>query len=916
MSTIDSPITSPAVLDAVQRACATIAPTWPLDRWIAVNPFWHSRQDRIEQLAARLSTASGVRMTMPRSFYRQQWLQGAFDARHLSAACTLSDEATQTQNDRPNLDELIRMIGSDEEPSQQLPLWTDLADRQRSAKEPLPWSRTAVDQISQHLAAWFDEGQGDWQADHNSGLLGSWRTRLVEDRGVAFRHGRESFCTTLRRLPAEPLVLIETLAQQLGLQDEALEHYLTALLGTVRGWASWCAFENWENALEGREVAPENDPLVHLLAIRASWELLLREEHDLHALSTEWRMQTVALASQQQDRQRRERVNWLLQHAYELAYQERLGRAIAPRDPERTDAPRVQAVFCIDVRSERFRRALERTGGDQVDTRGFAGFFGLPIAHRAIGSHDVARPQLPGLLSPAVHSHEASDDAEQSARVAARRAGRLANDRVDARFRSAPTSAFTFVESLGLAYLPKLLHHGFGGGTAQRQDRPGLTSDEHSDMRPTWPTSGPGSSLAERTDLAQGVLKAMGLDRDFANIVLLAGHGSSTANNPQAAGLHCGACGGQTGENNARLLANLLNDKALRQSLAERGTEIPASTWFVAGLHDTTTDQLELFDVGLVPHERDADLRLLRDWLAFAGDGTRAERAPGLGLDKLANSPEPLLRSLQKRGQDWAQLRPEWGLADNAAFIVAPRQRTRGQNLEGRTFLHDYDWQRDDGFATLTLILTAPMVVTNWINLQYYASTVDHDNFGSGNKLLHNVVGGNRGVFEGNGGDLRIGLSQQSLHDGEKWRHRPQRLSVVVAAPRQAIDDILNQHEAPRSLVENGWLHLLRCDDDGTYEVRLRNGSWRRFDELVTETSPEDVAPEGGPTADPSTDAIENAFADQPASRPVSQPATQQQAHRKATPRAPKRRGDPSPAQLVLTLCSVALGVLLQGLWT
>ncbi len=63
--------------------------------------------------------------------------------------------------------------------------------------------------------------------------------------------------------------------------------------------------------------------------------------------------------------------------------------------------------------------------------------------------------------------------------------------------------------------------------------------------------------------------------------------------------------------------------------------------------------------------------------------------------------------------------------------------------------------------------MTAPMVVTNWINLQYHASTVDNRRYGSGNKVLHNVVGGRLGVFEGNGGDLRIGLPLQSLHDGQ-----------------------------------------------------------------------------------------------------------------------------------------------------
>ena len=35
-------------------------------------------------------------------------------------------------------------------------------------------------------------------------------------------------------------------------------------------------------------------------------------------------------------------------------------------------------------------------------------------------------------------------------------------------------------------------------------------------------------------------------------------------------------------------------------------------------------------------------------------------------------------------------MRPEWGLAGNAAFVAAPRERAKGCNLGGRTFLPNY----------------------------------------------------------------------------------------------------------------------------------------------------------------------------------------------------------------------------------
>ena len=74
------------------------------------------------------------------------------------------------------------------------------------------------------------------------------------------------------------------------------------------------------------------------------------------------------------------------------------------------------------------------------------------------------------------------------------------------------------------------------------------------------------------------------------------------------------------------------------------------------------------------------------------------------------------------------------------------------------------------------------------------------------------MVGGNYGVFEGNGGDLRIGLPMQSVHDGQTWRHHPLRLSVFIAAPRDAIEAIIHKHQAVADLIQNQWLFLFQWD--------------------------------------------------------------------------------------------------------
>ncbi|MDD3575402.1 MAG: Na-translocating system protein MpsB, partial [Halothiobacillus sp.] len=330
-------------------------------------------------------------------------------------------------------------------------------------------------------------------------------------------------------------------------------------------------------------------------------------------------------------------------------------------------------------------------------------------------------------------------------------------------------------------------------------------------------------SEQEKIKLAEGMLRGLGLIDRFARIILLAGHGTSTTNNPHRAGLDCGACAGQTGEVSARVAASLLNESAVRLGLAGKGIHIPRDTRFIAALHDTTTDQMSLLDVpttGVDP----VILKAVTQALEQAGELTRLERL--VTLDKQVDQ-QSAARHVIHRGRDWSQVRPEWGLAGNGAFIAAPRWRTRGLDLHGRAFLHDYDWRKDPDFGVLTLIMTAPLVVASWINLQYYGSTVDNERLGCGNKVLHNVVGGLVGVLEGNSGDLRIGLSLQSLHNGETWRHEPLRLNAFIEAPTDALDRIIQDHPMLRQLVDNHWLNLCQIDEEGSVKRRFANGDWR-----------------------------------------------------------------------------------------
>jgi uncharacterized protein YbcC (UPF0753/DUF2309 family) len=156
----------------------------------------------------------------------------------------------------------------------------------------------------------------------------------------------------------------------------------------------------------------------------------------------------------------------------------------------------------------------------------------------------------------------------------------------------------------------------------------------------------------------------------------------------------------------------------------------------------------------------------------------------------------------------------------------APGDVGGGIDLDGRAFLHDYRWREDKDFSVLSGIFGGPLVVTHWINAQYNASTTDNLRYGAGNKVLHNVVGGTLGVLEGNGGDLRIGLSWQSIHDGKTLQHTPLAIGIFVCAPRAALDAQLAQNEVVKQLVEGGWIHLHQLDDEQQAVFRWTPQGW------------------------------------------------------------------------------------------
>lgn len=766
---------------ALDRAAERIAPTWPLDRWIAVNPWWGLRDLPIEQAEALLARRGGGHLTLSPEFYRRAWESGRIRPEELREAIALCDSP---------LDEatLLARLARTEVPPRG-PSSAREASGEESEADDDPFAP-----VAECCAGYFDRHQQRWECARNESLYAWWHAQSRHDRRLSAAR-RQRVAT----LPAEAAAAREVLLANLALSPETLETLAHALLLRVNGWASWCQGLAWHTPAAAGHAGIEQ-----LLVVLLAWEWLALAERDAAERSrwqAHWAEATPAPEAERQ-------ALWCWQCAFELGYQRRLAATLAAPTVPRP-APQVQAAFCIDVRSEPLRRHLEATW-EEVATLGVAGFFGMPITHATAGpERDL--PRLPGLLAPRYRTAEAPPLAPLHRRRHRREASRQGVRH--AKYHA--LSTFTLVETTGLAWAWKLIR--------DSRRRPAASPAPTPLEGPFHAVGGEPLTTAERVDLARGLLDGLALGGDAAPLLVLVGHDSASDNNPHHAGLTCGACGGQGGGLNARLAARLLNNPEVRQGLAARGAGLPEATHVLAATHCTLTDRVTLHDTETLPEALAPLLERFEQALTEAGGATREARSAALGVE--AEGDANRLATLARRGGDWSQPRPEWGLANNAALLLAPREASRGRDLEGRVFLHEYHPERDPDGAALEALMSAPMLVANWINLQYYASVAEPDRHGAGNKLLHSVVGGHLGVIEGNSPQLRIGLPRQSLHDGSAWRHEPLRLTVVIDATRERIEMVLARQPDVARLVDHRWLWLCRLTAAGL--ERYTPGGWQ-----------------------------------------------------------------------------------------
>ena len=841
----------------VKCASHVIVPLGPLDTFAARNPWVGLEGQSFEQTARRLKDTCEVDIYPNHSMFQsaidhgeirqdfiekgiQEWLNSqAFElprerAEQFCRAAILQDD--QYPSDIENLE--LKSV------AKKLTNFTNYIIKSQSIKtysqrlEQLG-KASAAQVLNSHMIKWcklfLDKSQAVWLMPHREeGFYHAWR-KLVQHDSSLSRKVR----TQLSELPMDAEGALKKVLIELEVSNSDIQEYLEAHFLALPGWAGMMLWRS-------QQSEEEASLLLDYLAVRVSMEWALVKPYlplpenrnekvnlePLIAAWTEWGNMPIdgwlKLSSAEIKKHlilayRFDKIvrNRILLEAWEKSYEEQLKKMITSQQnniviPDVKPAL-AQFVFCIDVRSEPFRRKLEKAG--DFETHGTAGFFGLPIETCELGSNHTHN-SLPVMFNP---QYKVKEIAKESKPFEQR------NQVVSSLGNTFKTMKHNLFSSL---VLPEISGPWLSLQTLARSFMPRSTGRTISKMLNTW-VQKPSTELSldkqqltdselpigfsndEKVHFVRQALKMMGLTNQFAPLVVICGHGSHSTNNPYNSALDCGACGGKSSGFNARVLAALCNLPNVRESLESEGIIIPKDTVFVAAEHITTLNELQWLYVPELSDKAKESFKQVQDVLPMVSEEVNAERIPQ--LPNLKSHLKNAKGEAQRLSEDWSEVRPEWGLARNAAFIIGGRHLTQDCNLDGRVFLNNYNWKKDKDGAILANIIAGPATVTQWINLQYYASTVAPHYYGSGNKTTQTITAGH-GVMQGNASDLLSGLPFQSvMKSDEEAYHEPLRLLVVIQAPTSYVKRVLEQNHVFHQKVKNGWIRLASIDTEGSW---------------------------------------------------------------------------------------------------
>ena len=546
---------------------------------------------------------------------------------------------------------------------------------------------------------------------------------------------------------------------------------------------------------------------------------------------------------------------WL--QAYERNYREKLLSALVSnhgrgRWSDRSLRPEAQVIFCMDDREEGIRRHLEELN-PMIETLGAAGFFGLPINWKSLDD-DKVTPLCPVVISPSHEIREIAETSQQHLQLKHqhRRSMRL-------KFKSlihqethrslltpflitaaAPFSLLTIIGKIfGFRLLGQALEAMRDRFDVRLKTQLAITADDDGSS-PTPEQPRLGLTNSEQADRVETFLRNTGLTYGFGHFVVFMGHGSMSQNNPHLSAYDCGACSGRHGGPNARVFAQIANRPEIRTLLKQRNINIPDDTCFLGAEHNTCDEVIVWYDTEQIPESLQKAFKQIKQELFQATQKSAHERCRRLASAPRKPSLKKALKHIAGRGYDFSQARPELGHATNAAALIGRRSMSQGAFFDRRVFLISYDPTQDDeeGHIIETLLLANGPVGAG-INLEYYFSTVNNPEYGSGSKITHNVTG-LFAVMDGSSSDLRTGLPLQMIEI-----HEAMRLQVVVEASTDILTKIYMRQPPLQQLVGNGWLLLSAKDpDSGAISVFVPGKGFIPWQGQITKLTTVDSSPD------------------------------------------------------------------------
>jgi uncharacterized protein YbcC (UPF0753/DUF2309 family) len=705
------------------------------------------------------------------------------------------------------------------------------------AKERVDPRKRANDALAELSSVFLDRGAAKWAPPfRDQGFLYFFavleRLGFAPWRKEARRSARR--IVSLWRNPkpnAQADLAEEVLRENLeyfGVPEEEWTDVIRSMLLELRGWAGMF------NRIETHPTEAPHNAKVRLIDFCAVQSILIRSSIESLGQQLAWPAEPLSsilaavpkFHSDHEDSSHTSAIAFVDQHSkrrehLEKEFQNTLLHAIGTSPVFRSDThrPALQLYTCIDDRSCSLRRHVEEINPKEIETFGVAGFFGIPIRYKPIDGADQM------ILAPEGNNpHVVLEEAEyvpdhDKAVLFQRRRHFLAQ--LSCLWEAA---SFSPLGSLALALvspllIARLLLMAFSPNTKRRMKE----YFSRAVMPKPRTAVGLPFSPEEGARLLAQTFRDIGTRNRFAPIVIVLGHGSVSVNNPFAAAYNCGACGGREGGPNARLLARLGNDAQVRQQLLkEHRINIPIDTVFVGGMHNTTTDAVDFYDVDALPESHHAQFAQAARVIRVACGKNALERCHRFLLAARVRTPEEALQHVQMRSADAAEVRPELNHATNGAAVIGRRELTKGCFLDRRVFLPSYDPFSDDADGTnLEHVLAPALLVCSGINLEYLFSTIQADHHGAGTKAPLNIVA-NVGLQQGTVGDLRPGLPSQMTE-----MHSPIRAAFVVDAPIETVEAVLARRVDLRQLVRNQWVLFFVRDPSSNQFFQEVQGQYR-----------------------------------------------------------------------------------------